>query len=352
MFISKMRIPLAVANAVDIFSREASSEEKRDGVFPVNAVKRLKDQKSDKDSKTHVSSFRGAVCSMTHEGAYINLNLPHGHASLDCTISEDVRIIQKMDFNPYDASFEATIRMDAKGGHNVDVPDHWIHRKGVLETTPHAVNQFIGKYVCGVPQYTIINNKSAAIESRGRVLLIGHEKHGLTTVANILERRYDLGIISDVKHRYLDCILGEIEQKGYTVENVLECRGKYSTDREHWKEHHGKLADFMDISNALNKKPANEISDLVSGVTHAENIFDGSHIVYDGMHKREWFDYCKAAGFFKHIIWVNSYKDVPLVAANHAGLTAKDATTIIDNTGTLEDLKRQLHLWHHSVYMK
>jgi dephospho-CoA kinase len=152
-----------------------------------------------------------------------------------------------------------------------------------------------------------------------KLMILGYARHGKDTVAEILSQAFGLTMVSSSHAAGKKIMLPYFQSVGIHYRDFEECYQDRVNHRQEWYE---QIAAYNTPDKA---RLAREI--------YAESD------IYVGIRSREEFDAAKAAGLFQYSIWVDRSKHVAPepAASNTIGKDAADY--VIDNNGTLEQLK-------------
>lgn len=154
-----------------------------------------------------------------------------------------------------------------------------------------------------------------------RLLLIGHCRHGKDTVAELLKEYYGLNFISSSQACADIFIYDELKEK-YGYKTPEECFLDRVNHRDEWYQ---MICEYNKDDKA---KLAKEILKYNN--------------TYVGM--RDWGEIqeCLKQELFDLVIWVDASDRLPQESANSFNITKADADIIIENNGTLEELREKI----------
>jgi dephospho-CoA kinase len=161
-----------------------------------------------------------------------------------------------------------------------------------------------------------------------KLLVAGHGRHGKDTVCEILRDEYGYTFKSSSQAAsdiFLYASLKDV--LGYTTEE--ECYADRSNFRALWFELI-KAYNHRDLA-ALGKR-----------------IFEG-HDIYCGIRNKEEFLALSESGSFDVSIWVDSSERHPIEDTSSCTVTADDMDIVLDNNGTLEDLKEEVRRMYEHI---
>jgi deoxycytidylate deaminase len=151
-----------------------------------------------------------------------------------------------------------------------------------------------------------------------KILIIGHARHGKDTVAEMLRDEHDYNFVSSSEFVGREIIW---EQWG---------KDRYASFEEMFEDrvNHRKLwADMITDYNTPDKTKT------------ATTMLSRGHDMYVGMRRRAELEACVAAGVFDIILWVDRSQHLPDEKFESMEMLITDADHVIDNNGTLEDLR-------------
>jgi dephospho-CoA kinase len=152
-----------------------------------------------------------------------------------------------------------------------------------------------------------------------KILVIGHGRHGKDTMCEILKDSYGFKFQSSSEFCARKFIYNELKSKyGYT--NYNEC---YIDRHNHRTEWFNMIHDYC----------KDDLSRLGRDI-FAEND------IYCGLRNRSEFDAMRKTGVFDYAIWVDRSDHLPLEPVSSMNLEAWMADYVIDNNGSLDDLKK------------
>tara|TARA_B110000908_G_scaffold170039_1_gene228527 strand:+ start:3037 stop:3630 length:594 start_codon:yes stop_codon:yes gene_type:complete len=150
-----------------------------------------------------------------------------------------------------------------------------------------------------------------------KLLVMGYGRHGKDTVCEILRDRHGYRFISSSRFVFEECIWNSMWCARYPdKESCYDDRGN---NREQW---FNMIAEY----NTPDK------SRTVTG------MFAKGYSIYCGLRSRDEFNATRH--LFDKIIWVDRADHIPPEPQSSMELHSLDATHILDNNGTLQDLER------------
>lgn len=161
---------------------------------------------------------------------------------------------------------------------------------------------------------------------RPKLLVIGYGRHGKDTVCEMLRDKYG--------YKFMSSSMFAAQQVVYPV---LKNKYGYATVDECYADRHNHRAEWFELIAAYN---AFDLSRLAR-----ELLVE--HDIYCGMRNRAELLACKEQGVFDHIVWVDATgRGIPPEDASSCTVGIQDATYIIYNNGTLNDLDGEVELMH------
>lgn len=155
-----------------------------------------------------------------------------------------------------------------------------------------------------------------------KLLIIGHGRHGKDTVGEILRDTYGFKFTSSSWFCAEETIWDNWGCAVYPdIKTMYDDRANH---RQLW-------AQMISAYNIPNKTKT------------AATMLDRGYDMYVGMRKKDELEACRSAGIFDLIVWVDRSKHLPLEPATSMNLSESDADVTIDNNGTLDDLRRNVH---------
>lgn len=155
------------------------------------------------------------------------------------------------------------------------------------------------------------------MESKLKLLIIGHGRHGKDTAGEYLRDYYDMKFTSSsyfcAEFVYQDPFFNVL------YEDVNEC----------YRDRH----NFRDLWAAL----ITQYNTPDKTRTASEMLAQGNDL-YVGMRKRDELEACRAAGLFDAVIWVDRSEHLPPEPKSSNELTMMDADYVLDNNGRMVDL--------------
>lgn len=153
-----------------------------------------------------------------------------------------------------------------------------------------------------------------------KLLIIGHATHGKDTCAEFLEA-YGFRCMASSTFATRQVMLPYFAHIGVVYPNEEACYRDRVHHRSTW---------FQQIE-AYNSPYWDRMT---------REMFDQGYDVYIGMRSRKEFE--KSRPLFDKVFWVDASKRLPMEPTTSNELTPQDADAIIDNNGTLDQLKRNV----------
>lgn len=151
------------------------------------------------------------------------------------------------------------------------------------------------------------------------LLIIGYAQHGKDDLADFLcdiDTSMSKQSSSDLA---LDIFIFDALKDKYGYSSKEECYADRMNHRAEWFD---LIAEYNDDDPARLAKKLLEISNI-----------------YVGMRRRAELIACKAQRLFDAVIWVDASKRKPPEGSDSMELTQEDADFIVDNNGSLSDLR-------------
>jgi dephospho-CoA kinase len=155
-------------------------------------------------------------------------------------------------------------------------------------------------------------------KTQPKFLIIGSARHGKDTVAELLNEEFGLKFESSSVSASKIFLYDALKDK-YGYKTPEECFEDRVNHRGEWKK---MIYEYNDGDRARLAKKILEHSDC-----------------YVGMRDREEIDASVEQGLFDVIIWVDACERLPKESADSFNIDKSCADFIIDNNGTLEQLK-------------
>jgi hypothetical protein len=154
-----------------------------------------------------------------------------------------------------------------------------------------------------------------------KILIIGYARHGKDTVAEYLQKAYNMSFRSSSMHCAEKAIMPELSAM-YGYQTVEECFNDRMNHRSEW----------FDLISEYCKNDLARIG---------REIFDVSDI-YCGLRNKREFHAIKNNGLFDHSIWVDRSDYLPPEDKKSNTLEPWMADYTVDNNGSLEQLYRNV----------
>ena len=152
-----------------------------------------------------------------------------------------------------------------------------------------------------------------------KLLIIGNARHGKDTVCDILREEFGYSFRSSSDFCAEKFIYDELKVKyGYTT--YAQC----------FEDRHNHRAEWYDMIHAYCKDDYARLGREI----FAENS------IYCGLRNKSEFHAMRNTGVFDYAVWVDRSDHLPQEDRSSMSLEIWMADYVIDNNGTLEDLKR------------
>lgn len=169
--------------------------------------------------------------------------------------------------------------------------------------------------------------------SRPKLMIFGYARHGKDTVAEILHKSLGLRFVSSSFAAAEKVMVPFLASKGITYANLEDCYADRVNRRQDWYE---QIKAYNTPDSA---KLAREI--------YADND------IYVGIRNVVEFEAIRDEGLFDYSIWVDRSQYVPPESTASTSVLPSMADYILDNNGTLEQLKvRALALYSYLTLRK
>lgn len=152
-----------------------------------------------------------------------------------------------------------------------------------------------------------------------KLLIIGHGRHGKDTVCEILKNSYGFSFRSSSEFCAEKFIYERLKDK-YGYKSFVDC----------YKDRHNRRSEWYDMIHDYCSKDHARLG---------REIFQENDI-YCGLRNKAEFHAMRNTGVFDYAIWVDRSDHLPLEHSSSMTLETWMADYVIDNNGSLEDLKR------------
>lgn len=156
---------------------------------------------------------------------------------------------------------------------------------------------------------------------KNKLLIIGHARHGKDSLAELLEKDFNLKFKSSSQAAADIFIFDELKDK-YGYETPEQCFEDRVNHRAEWYE---MICDYNKEDRARLAKGILTLTDC-----------------YVGMRDRHEITECIKQGLFDLIIWVDASERLPLESPDSFNIDKSCADIIIDNNGTYEEFKEKV----------
>ena len=156
-----------------------------------------------------------------------------------------------------------------------------------------------------------------------KFMVIGHGRHGKDTVCELLRDKYDFTFESSSMVAAKEVLYPKLKEE-YGYETFEEC----------YADRHGE---------GMREVWFNEISAInTPDKTTLGRMIYKDHDIYCGIRCKEEFEALRDAGVFNFSIWVDGSARHEPEDENSCTVRKEDAQYVLDNNGSLEDLKDNL----------
>ena len=164
-----------------------------------------------------------------------------------------------------------------------------------------------------------------------KLLIIGHGRHGKDTVGEILQddHGHTFTSSSDFCKEFVRFYLAERGLKYATLDDCYTDRHNY---RDTW---------FKAIQGYNREDPTRIATEMQAS----------GYSLYVGMRSRREYKACMIAGIFDHVIWVDRSEHLPPEPPESMELTKCYADFIIDNNGTLRELRHKIDTLQEDYFL-
>ena len=152
-----------------------------------------------------------------------------------------------------------------------------------------------------------------------KLMILGYARHGKDTVADILVNNLGLKKEDSSQFAGKQVMMPYFASKGIVYPDWSTCYADRVNHRQEWFE---QIAAYNTPDSARLAREIFEVSDI-----------------YVGIRRKEEFEAVKKKGLFNYSIWVDRSKLLPPEPTTSNTMTKEMADYVIDNHGTLEDLK-------------
>jgi dephospho-CoA kinase len=179
----------------------------------------------------------------------------------------------------------------------------------------------IGSYGFTVEQIEEDHKYGKELYNNINLLIIGNARHGKDTVAELLKEYYGISFISS-SQACADIFIYDALKDKYGYQTPEECFLDRVNHRDEW---YRMICDYNKDDKAR----------LAKEILKYNNTYVGM---------RDWSEIqeCLKQGLFDLVIWVDASERLPQESAESFNITKADADIIIENNGTLEELKERI----------
>jgi hypothetical protein len=156
---------------------------------------------------------------------------------------------------------------------------------------------------------------------KNKLLIIGHARHGKDSLAELLEKDFNLRFKSSSQAAADIFIFDELKDK-YGYETPEQCFEDRVNHRAEW---YNMICDYNKEDRARLAKGILTLTDC-----------------YVGMRDRHEITECIKQELFDLIIWVDASERLPLESPESFNIDKSCADIIIDNNGTYEEFKAKV----------
>lgn len=152
-----------------------------------------------------------------------------------------------------------------------------------------------------------------------KLMILGYARHGKDTVANILVDTHGLKKEDSSQFAGKQIMMPYFAAKGVNYASWNECYADRVNHRQEWYE---QISGYNTPDKARLAREIYKESDIYVGIRCAKE-----------------FAAAKSEGLFQYSIWVDRSKHLPPEPVTSNTITREIADYVIDNNGTLEELK-------------
>jgi hypothetical protein len=152
-----------------------------------------------------------------------------------------------------------------------------------------------------------------------KLMILGYARHGKDTVADILANAFGLKKEDSSQFAGKQVMMPYFASKGVVYPDWNSCYADRVNHRQEWFE---QIKAYNTPDEARLAREIYEVSDI-----------------YVGIRRKEEFEAVKKEGLFDYSIWVDRSKIMPPEPTTSNTVSADMANYVIDNNGTLEQLK-------------
>lgn len=164
-----------------------------------------------------------------------------------------------------------------------------------------------------------------------KLLVIGHARHGKDTVCEVLRDEFDFNFRSSSDFCAERFIYAALKDKY-----------GYATYQQCFEDRHNHRAEWYDM---IHDYCRNDYAQLGREI-FAEND------VYCGLRNKSEFHAMRNTGVFDYAVWVDRCDHLPLEDPRSMSLEIWMADYVIDNNGTLDDLRRNTREFIKSLLLQ
>lgn len=154
-----------------------------------------------------------------------------------------------------------------------------------------------------------------------KLIITGHMQHGKDTVSEILRDDYDMPYESSSRVACRLFLFDQLKDK-YGYSDIEEC---YNDRHHHRKEWFDAIVDY-------NTPHLHALGDKILS----------SSDIYCGLRNINELNAIREHGLVDHVIWVDARMRKPLEPSTSLTITPSDCDWILDNNGSLDQLKANL----------
>lgn len=154
-----------------------------------------------------------------------------------------------------------------------------------------------------------------------KILIIGYARHGKDTVAELFSQNYGYTYMSSSQY-CAEKVIYPVLKNRYNYSSVEEC---FNDRMNHRREWYDLITEYNIPDRTKLGRGIFEISDIYCGLRNYDEFID-----------------LRDQGVFDYSIWVDRSKYLPPEPSSSNTLYPSLANIIVDNNGTLDDLKKKV----------
>ena len=161
------------------------------------------------------------------------------------------------------------------------------------------------------------------LENNPKIAIIGYARHGKDTVAELLFNQFGLMFMSS-----------SVAASKLFIYDALKEKYLYKTPEECFEDRVNHRAEWFEIIKEYEEK---------EGLTALSKFIFSFSDIYVGFRNRKAFEASVKEGLVDFTIWVDRSEHLPPERKTSMELNKGDADLVLDNNGSLEELKNKVH---------